>query len=93
MDNNIVRKKIICHGHVQGVGFRYNARYLANEYEITGWVKNEYDGTVLMELQGSEEYIGIMLRELSEDRYIRISYMDIDSIPVVMDEKKFRVKY
>ena len=35
-DNNIVRKHIIFHGYVQGVGFRYRARHAAELYGCTG---------------------------------------------------------
>ena len=35
-----VRKRIIFHGRVQGVGFRYTAKYLARSLRLTGWVKN-----------------------------------------------------
>ena len=37
-------------GTVQGVGFRYYARAAALHLGLTGWVRNEYDGTVLLEL-------------------------------------------
>lgn len=40
-----VRKRIIFRGRVQGVGFRYTAKYLAQSLGLTGWVRNEYDGT------------------------------------------------
>ena len=44
-----VRKHIIFHGRVQGVGFRYTAKYLAQSLGLTGWVANEWDGTVSMD--------------------------------------------
>ena len=44
-----IRKRIIFHGRVQGVGFRYTAKYLARSLGLTGWVENEYDGTVILE--------------------------------------------
>ena len=49
-----VRKHIVFHGRVQGVGFRYTAKYLANSLNLVGWVQNEWDGTVTMEVQGRE---------------------------------------
>ena len=49
-----IRQRIVFHGRVQGVGFRYTAKYLARSMNLTGWVKNEYDGTVVMEVQGRE---------------------------------------
>lgn len=49
-----VRKHIVFYGRVQGVGFRYTAKYLANSLNLVGWVQNEWDGTVTMEVQGRE---------------------------------------
>ena len=39
----MIRKRIIFTGTVQGVGFRYRARYAAELYGCKGWVRNEYD--------------------------------------------------
>lgn len=36
-----VRKHIVFHGRVQGVGFRYTAKYLANSLNLVGWVQND----------------------------------------------------
>ena len=36
-----IRKQYTFTGHVQGVGFRYSAQYLAQAIGVTGWVKNE----------------------------------------------------
>ena len=44
----IVRKQYTFTGRVQGVGFRYSAQYLAQGLGVTGWVKNEWNGTVIM---------------------------------------------
>ena len=43
---NRSRMKIIYSGHVQGVGFRYNARSVATGYELSGTVRNLADGRV-----------------------------------------------
>ena len=40
-------------GSVQGVGFRYRAQYAAQLLDLTGWVENNWDGTVDLEAQGS----------------------------------------
>ena len=47
----IVRKHFRFTGRVQGVGFRYRAKYAANGMGITGWAKNQADGSVEMEAQ------------------------------------------
>lgn len=40
-------------GRVQGVGFRATTQAIASRLGLTGWVRNEPDGSVLMEAQGS----------------------------------------
>ena len=40
------REHIRFTGYVQGVGFRYRLSHLAQYYGVTGWVRNEYDGSV-----------------------------------------------
>jgi acylphosphatase len=41
-------------GRVQGVGFRYSALQKAKEHQIKGYIKNLYDGSVLIEAEGEE---------------------------------------
>ena len=50
-----IRKHIIFHGRVQGVGFRWHATNFANSAGLTGWVQNLEDGTVEMEVQGRHD--------------------------------------
>lgn len=50
-------KRIVFYGSVQGVGFRWRARHAAEHFGCTGWCRNEWDGTVTMEIQGEEESI------------------------------------
>ena len=77
-----VRKHIVFHGRVQGVGFRYTAKYLAQSLELTGWVQNEWDGTVTMEVQGSETLINKLLAGLNRGHFISIEWMDTKEIPL-----------
>ena len=86
-----VRKRIVFHGLVQGVGFRYTAKYLAQSMGLTGWVKNEYDGTVLMEVQGREPLIFKLMEGLNNRMYIQIDWIDSKDISV-KEERGFRVK-
>ena len=76
-----VRKHIIFYGRVHGVGFRYTACYLARPMGLTGWVKNLWDGSVEMEVQGPEEDIEEFLLRLENGRFIQIDRMDKQDIP------------
>ncbi len=44
-------------GRVQGIGFRYSARRLALKLSLTGFVRNEPDGSVYLEVEGEEELL------------------------------------
>ena len=85
-----VRKKIRFHGYVQGVGFRYRARHAADAVGATGWVRNEYDGSVSMEIQGTEEQIDAVILAIDRGTYVHIEKMDVKTIPVIEDERGFR---
>ncbi len=91
--NNILRYRINFTGRVQGVGFRYKANHIANTYRLTGFVKNEYDGSVTVELQGRQAEIDMFLQLLKQDRYIDIYDMDMELIPVEDDERGFGITY
>ncbi len=53
-------------GEVQGVGFRWTAQRIANTHGLTGWVRNEWDGSVQMELQGTSEQIARFFGQLGQ---------------------------
>ena len=77
-----VRKRIVFYGRVQGVGFRYTAKRLAQSLGLTGWVKNEYDGTVVMEIQSREPMIYKLMEGLNHNMFITIEWIDTEEIPV-----------
>ena len=87
----MVRKHYRFHGRVQGVGFRYKAMYLARGLGLTGWVENQWDGTVEMEVQGKPETIERLLSRLQEDRYISIAQIEESDRPQEK-ERSFQVK-
>ena len=47
-----IRRRWRFTGTVQGVGFRYYARAAALHLGLTGWVANNWDGSVTLEAQG-----------------------------------------
>lgn len=83
-------------GQVQGVGFRWTCRSIADDLGLTGWVKNEYDGSVTMELQGTDDQISRFFTELVDSyrRYpIRYTIDEKDDIPVDPTETEFSVRF
>ncbi len=94
-ENNmkIVRKRLVYHGRVQGVGFRYTAYRLAKANGLTGWVRNERNGTVTMEVQGTVLGIQRLMKSLNRDSYIRVDSIDATNLAVVKGEKAFETLY
>ena len=88
----MVRKHIVFYGRVQGVGFRYRAHHAADLVGATGWAKNEYNGTVTMEIQGTEEQIDQVILAIQRSRFVQIENMDVKTIPIVTDEYGFRTR-
>ena len=88
-----IRKHIIFSGHVQGVGFRYRAAKAAELYGCTGWVRNDWNGTVSMEIQGREEQIDRVIETLEKARFIRIDNMITRTIPADPEERSFREEW
>lgn len=92
MKKNYIRKHLIFHGRVQGVGFRYYACNIAKSLNVTGWVCNLYDGSVECEIQGTLNMIEKFLSMLQNARYIRIDYIEEKDIDV-LEESCFKVKH
>lgn len=92
MGETVIRRRLRFYGAVQGVGFRWHARHAAAAVGATGWVRNELDGSVTMELQGSEAQIDRVLQSVESGRYIRIEAVDARTIPVEPEERGFATR-
>lgn len=85
----MIRLHYCFRGQVQGVGFRYKMYCLAQKYGVSGWVRNEYDGSVSAEVQGEEAAVDIILQALFSDRYIEIQDMETKKLPLYEGERGF----
>lgn len=90
----VSRYSIIARGRVQGVGFRFFVNSQAISYGLTGWVKNLYDGSVQMEVQGPETKITAFLDSIREgNRFISVHKLERQPIPAITGEHTFRIVY
>ena len=60
-------KRVIFHGRVQGVGFRYAAKQLALGFDIVGTIKNLSDRTVQLEVMGERNEVDEFITEIVEE--------------------------
>ncbi len=91
--NGKIRRRFVFYGEVQGVGFRWQAVQAASACGVSGWVRNEYDGSVTMEIQGSREAVSAVIAFLNKDRWIRIRSMETTELELNTEERDFRVVY
>ena len=62
MPQDMVRVLARVAGKVQGVNYRVSARREAHRLGLAGWVRNEPDGSVLIDVEGPSAAIDAFLR-------------------------------
>lgn len=88
------RYYVIVEGRVQGVGFRFFCMSNAKELQLTGTVRNMYNGMVEIYVQGEEYRIQQFLEIIKNgDRWIRVDDITIKEVSIVKDEKTFSMIY
>ncbi len=68
----MVRYNLIFQGRVQGVGFRYRSKLIADKLGLTGNIENLYNGDVECNIQGDREKIEVFIQRLEDSRFIYI---------------------
>lgn len=89
----MIRRKIQFYGRVQGVGFRHTAINATSKLGLTGWVRNERDGSVSMEVQGHDVAINRLTEIIKNARYIYIDRIVSVDMPTVNNEDGFSFKW
>jgi acylphosphatase len=80
-------------GRVQGVGFRNFTQMRARQLELTGWVRNEQDGSVRLEAEGPRGALEELLDAVHEGpRTARVSDVDADWDDATDEFDTFRVR-
>jgi acylphosphatase len=87
----VIRERIVFTGHVQGVGFRATTRHTAERHALAGWVRNEPDGSVAMEIQGTEPAIEAFLHDLRAHFVRRIAAESHESVEMHPGEESFSI--
>ena len=56
-----IRRRVVVHGHVQGVFFRDTTQREASRRGVAGWVTNRPDGAVEAVFEGPPDAVGAMV--------------------------------
>lgn len=87
--------KIVVQGKVQGVGFRYHTKTLADQIGILGTVENQSDGSVLIYASSNKEDLQTFVSQLKNKKP---SFAIIDDVTVTTendlpDYNSFKIVY
>ncbi|MCF7887160.1 MAG: acylphosphatase [Candidatus Omnitrophica bacterium] len=80
-------------GTVQGVGFRFTTRALAQKHQVKGWVKNLSDGRVEIIAESEKNDLNNFLLDLKENFKHNISDINKDEKEPTSQYQDFHVVF
>lgn len=88
------RARIVITGRVQMVGFRWFARRWAEDLDLTGWVRNNRDGSVGLEVEGKRQRIETLIKELKDGpKHARVENVDASWLAFENRFRAFQIRY
>ena len=72
----MIRCEVQYSGRVQGVGFRFNAQWIARGFHVTGFVRNLPDGRVQLVAEGEETEVDRFLAKVADSMAGNISHTE-----------------
>lgn len=88
----VIRRHVTVTGRVQGVFYRASCRRKAGEYGVTGWVRNNADGTVEAVFEGPQDAVDAMCRWCqSGPAYADVHHVEVLDEPVER-ETQFQIR-
>ncbi|HTJ41084.1 MAG TPA: acylphosphatase [Kofleriaceae bacterium] len=90
------RKRIraIVRGLVQGVSFRATTRREAARLGLSGWVRNQPDGSVSLEAQGPADRVDALVAWCRKGPpAAEVASVEIEAMPAVDGEHDFAIRY
>ncbi len=73
VNERYIRRRVIFHGRVQGVGFRFTAASIARRHPVVGYVRNLPDGSVELVAEAEPAVLERFLADIAAEfaGYIR----------------------
>lgn len=89
----MIRRTVFFSGRVQGVGFRYTTSRIAENYAVTGYVKNLSDGRVEAVVEGETAEIERFLTALGAEMAGNIRDVQQHDRPTTGEFRGFDVRF
>jgi acylphosphatase len=81
-DGSSVRARVVVHGVVQGVFFRDSCRREAQARGVTGWVRNNHDGSVEAVFEGHSTDVEALVGWMRQGpRHAHVESVDVTQEP------------
>ncbi|MBP3038527.1 acylphosphatase [Bacillaceae bacterium Marseille-Q3522] len=90
----MIQLHLVVSGRVQGVGFRYFAHKLANEFAVNGWVKNSPNGDVEIMVTGEKDVLDSFIEKLKKgNRFAKVKHIAIHPREEIEPFSSFQIKH
>jgi acylphosphatase len=74
------RRRVVVHGFVQGVGFRFAVERAAKSRGVSGWIRNRNDGAVEAVFEGEREDVEALVELCREGpRGAEVERVDVEA--------------
>jgi acylphosphatase len=90
---SIERRRVVYTGRVQGVGFRFTARQIAQTHAVTGFVRNLANGNVELVAEGNPPDLDRLLSAIAAAMAGYIDAADVRVEPATGEYKSFSIAY
>jgi acylphosphatase len=87
------RREVYYRGNVQGIGFRYTARWIAIGFAVTGFVQNLPDGRVLLVAEGTNAELDRFLASVAAEMGRYIDEARVSSGPATGEFGQFGIRF
>jgi acylphosphatase len=93
MTQAIHRKTCYFSGHVQGVGFRYTVRNIAQQHDVRGYVRNLSDGRVELVMEGPDTEMDGLISEVIDRMSQYVKNVDQVVFPATGEFAQFCIRH
>jgi acylphosphatase len=87
------RSTVYYSGNVQGVGFRFTTRSIAQRFAVIGYVRNLSDGRVHLVAEGAKPEIDAFLKDVRERFSDHLRDEKIDVGPATGEFRSFEIQH
>src|SRR3954454_19722935 len=87
--------RCVCHfsGHVQGVGFRYTAKNVALQFDVSGYVRNLPDGRVELVAEGTPDELNSLIEAVKDKMSTFVRRADVHESPATGEFQDFSIRH